>query len=388
MHDAVVVVSVAVVLAIGAAAMTNVAMTSKVRLMQAWSMMYIFAMLCVVATAFTPWIAQDSLLNIVPNVAAVGAVGGLWSGCMAFNERRPRLLVVWLFFVATGVVTALELPQFGESAGDSVTMAAIILLAIASGLESISGDLAKRVNGRVITIVCWVGAAWTAVRLAVVAIAGSGSSVFVEYFNPTTTAVVALIAYTVVAFTTAMLAAARTGGASRLAPKTTFSMGVLDWDSFDAGARDRVARVRRYGENTAVLAVEINGLEEINITYGLAFGDEVIRALADFLRAQLYPTTIIGYRGAGRFVLVGIAGEPQDGERRALELLDALVGVTVAGKKGFRLGVSIGTSDSFSEEHDFDPLLDAATAACARAREATGRRVETSVTSTDSSLSS
>ncbi|PWC07676.1 GGDEF domain-containing protein [Mycetocola zhujimingii] len=386
MHDAVVVVSVAVVLAIGAAAMLNVAMTSKVRLMQAWSMMYIFAMLCVIATAFAPWLGRDSLLNIVPNVAAVGAVGGLWSGCVTFNQRRPRLLVVWLFLLVTGIVTALEVPQFGESAGASVTMAAIVMLAVASGLESINGDLAKRVNARVITIVCGVGAAWTTARLTVFAIDGPGSEVFAEYFNPTMTAVVCLISYTVVAFTTAMLAAARTGSVTRRSPTTTFAMGVLDWTSFVAGARDRVARVRHAGEHTAVLAVVINGLEEINITYGAAFGDDVIRALADFLRRELHPTTIIGYRGGGRFVVVGIVAEPQDGERRALELLDALVGVTVAGKKGFRLGVRIGTSDSFSEEHEFDALLAAATAACARAQAATGSRVETSVTGTDSSL--
>ena len=206
---------------------------------------------------------------------------------------------------------------------------------------------------------------------------GPTDPVFVEYFNQTATALVRLSGFVAVALTTAMLTATRTG-AVRGPTAPTFSMGVLDWNAFVPGARDRITRVRAHGENSAVLVVEINNLEEINITYGAPSGDEAIRTLAAFLRDQLYPTTIIGHRGAGRFVLVGIAATPQDTERRAVELLDALVRVRVSGRTGFRLGVSIGTSDSFAEEHAFDELFAAASAACQRARTGVGGRVQTS----------
>jgi diguanylate cyclase (GGDEF)-like protein len=377
-HDAVLVVTNVVVLTVGAVAMLNVALTSKTRVLQGWSMMYIFAILCAVSLAFAGWIDRDSLLQVVPNVAAVGAVGGLWCGSLAFNGRRPRILVVGVFLLVTGVVTALELPEYGEWAGDPLAMAALILLACVSARESVRGDLATLLNGRVIAVVCILGAAWTTARLLAYAIGGHESPIFLLQFNPTRTVAIALIAYVAVAFTTAMLAASRTGsGALRGTPSPTFSMGVLDWAAFVPGASDRIARVRAHGEHSAVMVVHINGLEEINVTYGPAFGDDTIRTLADFLRQELHPTTIIGHRGGGRFVLVGIAADPQETERRALELLNALIGVTVSGKKGFRLAVSIGTSDSFTEEHTFDALYRAARAACDRARAAGGSRVET-----------
>ncbi|GGE98611.1 GGDEF domain-containing protein [Mycetocola zhadangensis] len=379
MLDPIAGLSAGVVLTIGAVAMLNVAMTSKTRLMQAWSLMYVSAILSAVASAFIVWIEKDSLLQIVPNVAAVGTVGGLWCGCLAFNSRRPRIVVVGVFLLITAVVTAVELPQSGQWAGASVTMAAVILLAIVSARESVRGDLATLVNGRVIAIVCWMGAAWTTARLVAFVVAGPGSPVFDANFNPTRTVIVALVAYIAVAFTTAMLAAGRTGrGTLRGTAAPTFSMGVLDWAAFVPGARDRIARVRSHGEHSAVSVVQINGLEEINVTYGAGFADETIRTLADFLRDHLYPTTIIGHRGGGRFVLVGIPSDQQDTERRALELLDALVGVTVSDKKGFRLAVSVGISDSFVVEHTFDALYDAARSACTRAQVAGGSRVETS----------
>lgn len=379
MFDVVVSVAAAVTLALGAVAMLNIAMTSKTKLMQSWSMMYIFAMLCVVAAAFSSWLEADSVLQIVPNVAIVGTIGGLWCGCRLFNGRRPPLAILAIFLGVTGVSTALELPLSGEWAGAPVTLAAVIMLAIVSARECARGDLVKLVNGRIITIVCVAGSVWASAQLVAFAILGPTDPVFVEYFNASTTAHIALSGFVTVALTTAMLTAGRIGtGAVRALAAPTFSMGVLDWEAFVPGARDRTSRVRAHGENTAVLVVEINSLEEINITHGAPYGDEAIRALASFLREQLYPTTIIGHRGAGRFVLVGIASDPQEAERRAIELLDALVGVRVSGKKGFRLGVSIGTSDSFVEEHTFDALFAAASAACERARTGVGGRVQTS----------
>lgn len=382
MHEAVIVIGAVVVFTVGTVALLNVALSSRARFMQAWSEMYIFAMLCAVAAAFVPWIAPDSVLHVVPNLAAVATVGGLWHGSRVFNGQRPRLLVLAIFLVVTGVVTYFELPQFGEWAGAAVTMAAVALLAVASAQESLRGDLAKLINGRVVAFICWAAAVWATARLVAYAILGPGNPFFDQYFNPTVTAVIALTGFLAVAFTTAMLVAARVGsGAQRVLANPTFSMGVLDWAAFLPGARDRVSRVRAHGEESAVLVVHVNGLKEINVTHGQAFGDEAIRTLAEFLRAQLYPTTIIGHKGGGRFVLVGISDDEQETERRALELLDALVGVTVSDKKGFRLGVSIGVADSYTLEHDFDALFEAARNACDRARAAGGSRVETSALS-------
>jgi diguanylate cyclase (GGDEF)-like protein len=371
-----------VVFTVGGIALLNVAISSRARFMQAWSEMYLFAMLCVVAATFTPFVDSNSVLQVLPNFAVVGTIGGLWNGCRVFNTKRPRLAVFAVFLAVTTVVSYLELPERGEWAGLPVTMGAVALLALASAQESMRGDMAKLIHGRVVAVICWAGAALAIARLLTFAILGPDSDVFEEYFNRTSSAMISLIAFVAVTYTTAVLVAARTGaGSLRSAATPTFSMGVLGWAAFLPGARDRVERVRAHGEESAVLVVHINGLDEINVTYGPTFADETIRTLADFLRVHLYPTTIIGHRGGGRFVLVGIPSDEQETERRALELLDELVGVTVANKKGFRLAVSIGIADSFSEKHSFDALYDAASAACDRARTAGGSRVEASATS-------
>ena len=205
MFDAVVAVGASVTLVLGSVAMLNVAMTTKTDLMQAWSIMYVFATLAAVSAVFATWIDSDSLLHIVPNVAAVGTVGGLWSGCRTFNGRRPRLIVLAVFLLATGVSTAVELSGSGEWAGAPVTMAAVVILAIASAHESARGDLVKLANGRIISIVCVVSSVWATVRFVAFAVLGPADPIFDRYFNQTTTALVCLSGFVAVTLTTAML---------------------------------------------------------------------------------------------------------------------------------------------------------------------------------------
>ncbi|MCP2032057.1 diguanylate cyclase (GGDEF)-like protein [Okibacterium sp. HSC-33S16] len=379
MYDDLIVLSAAVVLPIATLALLNVAMASKSRLLQAWSSLHVFAALASIAAACVSWVGADSPLHIVPNLAVICALGGFWSGARVFNGRRPRLVIVAIFALVTGLVTYLERPEFGEWGGASLAMSAVILLAVASAIECMRGEVGGYVNGRILTVVCLLGAAWLAGRLTAYLIAGPNDPLFERYFNPTVTVLVAIMAFSCAALCTAMLVAGRMGGWADLGPSVpTFSMGVLDWAAFVPGARDRVTRVRAHGDHSAVLVLKINGLDEINITYGTAFGDDVIRTLAAFLREHLAPTTLIGHRGGGRFVIVGIASDEQEAERRAYELLDGLISVTVAGRKGFRVAVSIGASDSFTEEHTFDELYAAAAAAVDRTRQPGGSRVQTS----------
>jgi diguanylate cyclase (GGDEF)-like protein len=86
---------------------------------------------------------------------------------------------------------------------------------------------------------------------------------------------------------------------------------------------DRVARCRRYGDNCAVLFLDVNKLKMINDDHGHAAGDALLVRLAEILKTHTRTTDVVARIGGDEFGL----------------LLDSLNGDQVADKIDFLMEV-------------------------------------------------
>ncbi|GAB3618029.1 hypothetical protein GCM10027416_25860 [Okibacterium endophyticum] len=342
-----------------------------------WSMCFILAMLAVLALA--SWALQPDAQWVLPvaNASLVGSIGAVWAGARSFNSRTSMLVLPLASAVAAGVISAFELPLLGEWAGGGATYGAIALFAALGAIECGRGLLGRRVNGRVMLAVLATAAIFYGARFVLFIVAGPHSDAFSRYVGEQATAVVVTVLIVVIAVAMSILRAERGHGAStwRRSGVSTFSMGVLEWRAFVMGAGDRVDRVVAHHGESALIVGHLDNLPEINLAFGRQFGDEAIAGFAASLRAELPPTSIIGHRSGGRFVIVMNVVTADQAKEHAVRVLGALVDRPIDSRGGFRLSASFGVADSFETPHDFTSLLQAAEQACDEATRAGGNRV-------------
>ncbi|MFP5409467.1 MAG: GGDEF domain-containing protein [Gammaproteobacteria bacterium] len=73
---------------------------------------------------------------------------------------------------------------------------------------------------------------------------------------------------------------------------------------FMARSRAETSKSARTGEPIAILAIDIDHFKRINDRFGHAAGDEVLRAIAQNVSAQLRPTDLIGRWGGEEFMVL------------------------------------------------------------------------------------
>ena len=121
----------------------------------------------------------------------------------------------------------------------------------------------------------------------------------------------------------------------------------------DAHARQEIARAMRTMQPLALLMMDVDRFKRINDTYGHQKGDEVLRAVADCLRAGLRPYDVCGRYAGDEFVAL-LSGCTEDmAQRRAEALADALAAQPQAVCDGepLLMSLSIGVA-VFPEDGD------------------------------------
>jgi len=95
--------------------------------------------------------------------------------------------------------------------------------------------------------------------------------------------------------------------------------GVPNRRSLMDRGREEIVRLKRYGGNTAFLALDIDHFKRVNDTHGHAAGDRVLVEFAARVRACLRETDIFGRVGGEEFAIVApntdLAGAKLLGER-------------------------------------------------------------------------
>ncbi len=145
--------------------------------------------------------------------------------------------------------------------------------------------------------------------------------------------------------------------------------------AFDEALAEVSARQRRFAEQTALLAVDIDYFKRINDTYGHAVGDQAISLIADIMTRNVRPFDKVFRIGGEEFVAI-LPGADSFGAVDVAERLREIITATPfeTGNGAVSLSVSIGIATT-RQTTEPAALLEAADAALYRAKESGRNRV-------------
>jgi diguanylate cyclase (GGDEF)-like protein len=105
----------------------------------------------------------------------------------------------------------------------------------------------------------------------------------------------------------------------------------------------RVAEMGDAGVRVGLLFVDLDGFKGINDAYGHAVGDEVLRMVAQRLRAVVRPTDLVGRLGGDEFVVIlAPLAHPDIVTDTARRLIDVVSQPMPVGERLLSLGASVG----------------------------------------------
>ncbi len=135
---------------------------------------------------------------------------------------------------------------------------------------------------------------------------------------------------------------------------------LLNRRAFISHLEAAVERVRRTGSRLGVAFVDLDGFKAVNDEFGHAFGDKVLQAVAQRLRATLRTADIAGRLGGDEFVVVVEPDKGDSAETLAARLLEAFRCPLEIGGQGYSLTLSIGVSHFPDNATEAEQLVRAA----------------------------
>ncbi len=161
---------------------------------------------------------------------------------------------------------------------------------------------------------------------------------------------------------------ARAAQLERLA-RTDELTGVYNRRAFTDLAEHQLRIARHDHKPLVAIMIDIDNFKRVNDTYGHATGDEVIRAVAEALQAQVREPDVLGRYGGEEFALVmnRMHGDPMEVAER---LRQTVAGLAVPGPAGpLTVTVSIGVAE-FKPDDDLKDVLGRADEALYQAKAA------------------
>ena len=146
-----------------------------------------------------------------------------------------------------------------------------------------------------------------------------------------------------------------------------------------------LARARREGSPIGILLAEVDHLKEVNDKHGQAAGDAVLREAARRIRSMVRPYDTVGRYGGEEFLAIVPGCDEKSSLSQGERLRAAVAGESMdvsqwgsysSAKEGkFKITLSLGVATA-DQANEAEPLLRAAEAALARAKQAGHDRVE------------
>ncbi|GAB2458756.1 diguanylate cyclase (GGDEF)-like protein [Conyzicola lurida] len=320
-----------------------------------WSLGFVAGMLATIAYAI--WAASPGAWWVIGigNAALVFALGAMWSGCRAFNERPPRLWVVALVSALVFASAFVRGSEGGAWAGAAEMFIAIAVFAGLASSETLRARLRVLVNGRILAVVFAGVSLFYLVRCGVILILGQHSDVFTVYFGTPNTTLVNIVFITLASIAMSVLQATRGGDRTLTAgPEVDPALGFTTRAQFEGQAVQWLRRAERRHESLALVVLEVDNLEHVNIALGSDYGDRTVDAVGMVARDHVPTTSLIGRISSRRFAILTPTppvGEPRQlGERVLTALAEAPIDPNVGARPVAVFGVV--TTDGAGYEYD------------------------------------
>jgi GGDEF domain-containing protein len=333
-----------------------------------WSVFFIAAMFVVfsyIVSALDPgmWWAQAPA-----NGGYVVAVGMLWSGARAANERRALVLVPLSAGAVVAVATLLPGVEGGYWAGSLEMFLGIAVFAGLGAWELGRSQLGRMQSARILSVMLAAVAVFYLARAAGLVFLGPDSPVFETYLGTAASTIFELCLSVIGTVSLSSVQAERFTRSSGGPLDTRDGVrpdGILGPQAFREFAESWLLRSVRERVTLVFLVVEIADLEEINIAFGRAAGDSAIRLTARLMVTNAPAASLIGQLSARRFAVLTSFPTTDSIEGVAHRIGDAVLDATVDERDRFRVTTFHGIATTRTSGSRYDDLLQAATEAVA-----------------------
>ena len=158
--------------------------------------------------------------------------------------------------------------------------------------------------------------------------------------------------------------------------------GLANRSLFLDRAREALAQAERRGERAALCFLDLDGFKPINDRHGHAFGDVVLKAVSEVLRAQVRDSDTAARLGGDEFVALLNPIRAADEARKAAErIVEGVRAIRTLEGRDIELGASVGVAVYPDHGLDFETLMVSADVAmyAAKRNQGGGVHVSTSV---------
>ncbi len=247
-----------------------------------WALGFLSAMLTTVA--YLLWLQEPGAwwAVAVGNAAFVGATGGMWLGCLRFNERRLAVpaAIVLIGVVGAAVMVLLAGPDGGEWAGAEWMFVWLLALAGAGAVECMRGALGATRTAWVLAIALGIQSLYYISRTTAFLTSGPESALFQSAFGTIPTSLITVVLTIVAVVVTSVLRAPRAPLRGYRLPEASDD-DLLTTDGMFSALAALCRRAEARGETIGVVAVAIEDLDQI----ATAFGSEAARTVDEAARA-------------------------------------------------------------------------------------------------------
>ena len=163
----------------------------------------------------------------------------------------------------------------------------------------------------------------------------------------------------------------------RIYAYTDFLTGLANRRQLSSQGEMEYDRARRYGHPLSLVLLDVDHFKTVNDTWGHAFGDKVLRKLAEHCRNESRTSDLVIRLGGEEFAILLVETPITEARKIAERLRLAQMSDKLEGRK---ITVSLGISELLPDDRGIEDLLQRADAAMYRAKEAGRNRVELQIT--------
>jgi diguanylate cyclase (GGDEF)-like protein len=298
----------------------------------------------------------------VGNSAFVLAVGMIWSGNRAANSRRSLYGVPLVVAVGVALAVLLRGPEGGLWAGSFEMFVATTAFAGLGFVETLRGWLARSLNARIVGIALLIMAIYYAARSVLLLVLGHENPTFQTGFGSVPATLINLGLVVVGTTTISILQNERFKRPGLLIPSDTEAEGLLGDHQFRMLAETWLRRAMRDRSTIALVLIELANIDEINLAFGRAMGDNAIRMMGRLAVGDAPAASIVGRLSRRRFAVLFEMEDEEDARVVADRINSDALTSPLDDADRFRAATYIGITSTRAAGSRYEDLIETAEA--------------------------